>query len=223
MTISVAHLRSQRGATLIEVIAALGIGALVVAVIALAHYALTSETARQGRRQQTAERIDETLFELREDLQQLFLPAGDPETGIELENSDTNLIRLSFCRWEISADRPRLATNRLERVTYRFSDDPAPDLLRIRRALTGPAAIDGDTTNRLVGTWPRLLVHLHDGDTWQTNWAPAKADNMDPPRPRAARLWLLNEQGDAVAESLVIIPSGLSVTSTLLRAGSTLR
>jgi type II secretory pathway component PulJ len=85
MPTSVAHHRSLRGATLIEVIAALGIGALVVAVIALAHFALTSETSRQNRQMQTVNQIDQTLFELREDLQQLFLPAGDPGCGIELE------------------------------------------------------------------------------------------------------------------------------------------
>lgn len=223
MPTHVAHSRSLRGATLIEVIAALGIGTLVVAVIALAHDALTNETSRQGRRMQTAERIDQTLFELREDLQQLFLPAGDPNCGIELENSATNLLHLSFCRWEYLDDRSILSSNRLEHITYRFSDDPQPSLLRIRRALTGPAVFIGETTNRLSDTWPRLLVHLHDGESWKTNWAPAKADNANPARPRAARLVLLNDSGDRVAETLVIVPSGLSVTSTLLRAGSDIR
>jgi len=223
MPTSVAHPRSLSGATLIEVIAALGIGALVVAVIALAHYALTNETSRQNNRMQTTSRIDQTLFELREDLQQLFLPAGDPNCGIELENSATNLLHLSFCRWEFLEDRSAISSNRLEFITYRFSDGPEPNLLRIRRALTGPEFFHGETTNRLSDTWPRLLVHLHDGESWKTNWTPAKADNANPARPRAARLVLLNETGDTVAETLVIVPSGLSVTSTLLRAGTDLR
>ncbi len=224
-----AHSRSQRGATLVEVLVALGIGVMVIALIVLAHHTLTSETSRLSRKHKLAEQQEETFSALRADLHGLFLPVGDPDCGIELENSATNLVTLGFCRWLPSGDRRVLpASNHLERITYRFSDESPPALLIVRHALNGPEALTGDTTNRILNAWPRLLVQLHDGNEWKTNWIPAQPDNPNPPRPRAARIVLLDQgppgqAGAAVAETMVVIPSGLSATSTLLRAGSSTR
>lgn len=212
---------AQHGATLIEVLAAIGIGALIVAVVVLAHRTLTTQTARLGGEERRAERQQETLLAFADGLQQLFLPVGDPECGIELENNATGLVRLAFCRWRNLPGRTDRPTNELEHVTYRY-DGERDDLLVIRHALTGPEALAGETTNRVIDAWPRVVVALHDGETWQTNWIPAKLDDAQPPRPRAARLMLPQEPGApsarAATEFVFVIPAGLSVTSTLLRA-----
>ncbi len=221
---------SRRGATLVELLVALGIASLVIAVVVLAHRALTRQTGQLGRDHRIAERMDTTLDELRTALQSLFIPGPDPDCGLTLEQSATNLIRLQFCRW---AGAPASSTNRtpaviLEQVTLRFDDAVPGDLLIVRRGLTGPAALTPDTTNRIPGAWPALRIHLRDGETWKTEWKPPPAnDNPNVPRPDAARIQLLETPdipGAAervAAEILVVIPSGLSVTSSLPRAGST--
>ena len=112
-------------------------------------------------------------------------------------------------------------TQPIERVTYRFGQiDGKNELIRTIKALVGPGAEKPETTNRLDHPWPRISVRLYDGETWQTNWPPAAApdDKRDPPRPRAARILLLPETGsEPVYETMLVIPSGLSVTSTVLR------
>lgn len=221
---------SRRGATLVELLVALGIASLVIAVIVLAHRALTRQTDQLGRDHRTAERIDTTLDELRTALQSLFIPGPDPECGLTLEQSATNLIRLQFCRW---TGAPPSLTNRmpvvaLEQVTLRYDDANPGDLLIVRRGLTGPAALAPDTTNRIPGAWPALRIHLRDGETWKTGWNPPANDNPNVPRPDAARIQLLKTPAtpgaaeEVAAETIVVIPSGLSVTSTLLRAGTAL-
>jgi len=208
---------SRRGATLVEVLVALGIGALILGVIFLAYHTLSQNASRQLGRINTSDDAHYTIDELRGDLLQLF--ATDAESGceIELENSATDLIRLAFCRWENSTGKEPLMTNRLTRVTFqRDSGKDSPRWVRIHQALTGPDAERPPATNRLEGAWPRLMVHLHDGDSWKTNWTGATDA-----RPRAARILLLDEQMKPAHETMVIIPSGLSVTSTILRTGTT--
>lgn len=220
----------RRGATLVELLVALGIASLVIAVIVLAHHALTRQTGQLDRNQRTAERMDTTLDELRTALQSLYIPGPDPDCGLTLEQSATNLVRLQFCRW---AGTPASFTNRtpavaLEHVTIRYDDTTPGDLLIVRRSLTGPAALSPDTTNRIPGAWPALRIHLRDGETWKTEWTPPANDNPNVPRPDAARIQLLEKPGTpgaterVAAETIVVIPAGLSVTSTVLRTGTTL-
>jgi len=219
------------GATLVELLVALGIASLVIAVIVLAHRALTRQTEQLGRDHRTAERIDTTLDELRNALQSLYIPGPDPECGLTLEQSSTNLVRLQFCRWTVATASPanRSPAASLEQVTIRYDETTPADLLIVRRRLTGPAAFDPDTTNRLPRAWPALRIHLRDGETWKTEWNPPATDNPNVPRPDAARIQLLETPAypgaaeRVASETIVIIPSGLSVTSTLLRAGTSLR
>jgi len=222
---------ARRGATLVELLVALGIASLVIAVIVLAHRTLTRQAEQLGRHHRTAERMDTTLDELRIALQSLFIPGADPECGLTLEQSATNLVRLQFCRWTgaTASTTNRSPAVTLEQVTIRYDEAVPGDLLIVRRGLTGPAAFAPDTTNRIPRAWPALRILLRDGETWKTEWTPPANDNPNVPRPNAARIQLLDTPGtpgatDAVAaETIVVIPSGLSVTSTLLRAGSTPR
>jgi type II secretory pathway component PulJ len=212
---------SHTGATLVEVLVALGIGVMITAVVILAHHALTQQAGRQLDRQRIDERADRTINELRLDLQQLFLPLDDDTGTVSLENSATNLVSLSFLRRARLTSEAALSTSRLERVTYRFEQfGEKTELIRTVAAVTGPDAELPAATNRLGQSWPQIFIHLHDGEAWRTNWpfAGMEDDKADPPRPRAARIQLLGD-GAPVHETLVVIPSGLSVTSTVLRAG----
>jgi len=210
------HPRRQDGATLVELLVALSIGVMIVAVVMLAHRALTDAASRESGRLREQELARFTIETLRGDLQQLFLPGGDPGCVMELEQTATNLVRLSFCRWTTVPARDALPTNRLERVNYRFADvDGKPQLIVELRPLTGPDAEKPARTNWPGPAWPRLLIQLHDGGEWRTNW-PADAASA----PRAARIQLLSETAAPRHEALVLIPAGMSVTSRLSRAGA---
>ena len=207
---------SNVGATLVELLVALGIGALIIGVVILAHHSLTRNAAGQLDRLNMEEAAHRTIDAFREDLLQLFVTTASPDCGITLENSATNLVLLGFCRWERLTDRDALFTNRLERVEFQpVTGTNRYAWVQVRRALTGPDAAKPSVTNRLDGIWPRVLVHLHDGSRWQTNWS-ATTDA----RPRAARITLLDATHQPAYETMLVIPSGLAVTSTILRAGS---
>jgi hypothetical protein len=220
MSITLRH-RLRAGTTLVELLVALGIGTAIVAVLVLAYTAVTQSASRHLGRDRQRELAQVTIRELREDVQQLFSPVDDTACAIELENSATSLVRFAFCRWELSAGKEPLMTNRIERVVFFYDTQTGGTrLVRTRQGLIGPADGAPVVTNTLGATWPRLLVHLHDGTSWQANWSgnAGALPGTPPPRPRAARIQLLGD-GDWIAhESVVVIPSGLVVTSSIARA-----
>ncbi len=209
-------LSRRAGVTLVELLTALAIGSLVILMVALAHRALTLHTTRQSETQRTRAHAAATIRTLSDDLQQLFVPVGDPDGALELINSATNLIRLSFLRWVHTGGGSWTQTvSRLERVTYEPSTESSrTGLTVVRQTLSGPDVLAPPVTNATDATWPSLLVHLHDGTQWQTNWMPGQAE-----RPVAARLRLLGSGTSSEAEdTLVVIPFGLTATSTVIRA-----
>lgn len=204
------------GLTLIELLVALGIGALVMAVLVLAYHAITGVSHRQDDRGREQEYVSRTFGFFREDLQNLFFPATDQSCAITLEQTVTNLTALTFCRWENTAIGGPLATNRLQRVTFAFaSQDGTTQLVRIDEALTGPDALRPPVTNWPGRTWPSVRIEFYDGFTWLDAW-PEDAKTA----PAAARIQLLDNSTPPVPahEDLVLIPAGLSVTSRMIRS-----
>lgn len=189
----------------------MAIGTMVVAMIVLAHRALTGNAIRQTETVQQDALAADTLSFFREELQPLFLPPGDADCSIELENSSTSLVRLAFCRWDPATGLdPRLMSNRLRRVSMEYADDDdSPQLVMIEYPLTGPEAEEPPRTNWPGATWPRLMVHLYDGSQWQTNWSGSDR------APLAARILLLDDASKMAEEAILVIPAGLSVTSSL--------
>jgi len=214
---------SKRGTTLLELLVALGIATLVIAVVVLAHQALTRQAAQQGVNRRTADRMDATTRALRTDLQNLFTTAGDEATVVALDQTDEGRLKeLSFCCWERNPAEPPPFDRQLGRVTYRVdSRDGRPELLRIRRGLAGAGAMAPPVTNWIEGAWTALGVRLHDGETWQSRW-PVDPAQEESTTPNAARLTFFDEdQPDAtspVSEAVILIPAALSVTSRLERA-----
>ncbi|HMO51394.1 MAG TPA: hypothetical protein PKA21_09720 [Kiritimatiellia bacterium] len=207
---------ARSGATLVELLVALGIGALVIVVVVMAHQALTRETSVQSARLAERDLAEHTLRLLRDDLQGLFHPPGDADAGIALENTATNLVQLSFVRWERRPHGEPMRTNRLERVRYAFvAEGDQRRLVTVVEPLLGPDA-GSPRTNWPGATWPRLTVHLHDGSSWQTNWT---ADSKTTPLAARVRLWG-DHPTQAVHEAFIVIPAGLTVTSRIVRAGA---
>lgn len=219
---------SRSGATLVELLVALGIAVMIMSVIILAHHTLTLNSRGQQKRLQEADRALATINELRRDLQSLYVPGGDETCTVELENRTDQLVRLSFCRWEASKARGEIFTNRLEKVTFVLDESVAPPrLLRMIQCTTGPGSDQPYITNWIDAAWTRLVIQLGDGTAWKTNW-PGGEEEDDAPaaRPVAARILLLPDQETGQAgtepayETIVIIPSAMNVTSSISRAGS---
>jgi len=219
---------SRSGATLVEILVALGIAVMIMSVVILAHHTLTLNSSGQVKRLRQADRALSTVHELRNDLQQLYAPGGDSACPVELENRADQLVRLSFCRWEASKGRELFLTNRLEKITYLIDETgESPRLLRLIQSTTGPGSDQPYVTNWIDSAWTRLVIQFSDGSTWKTNWpGNTGSAGASPPMPLAARIQLLPEPesgptGAAPAyEALVIIPSAMTVTSSIVRAES---
>lgn len=207
--------RPDLGMTLIELLVGLVIGALVMGLVLVAYRAFSRSESRQFERARAQAQADGVIEFIRRDVQQLFLPSGDKDCTIELQNSATNLVQLSFCRWETESNGAVLATNQLARVLFKFADvGGRSELVRVTDALTGPASIQPAVTNWSGYRWPRLQVQLYDGTAWQTNWP-----SDEKARAMAARILLWRDDDpEPFQETMVLIPSGLSVTSRVQRS-----
>lgn len=207
----------RAGVTLIELLTALAIGTLALSALLLAHHALTNNARQNLDRIEHHELAQRTIALLREDLQQVFHPPGATNCFIELAQDETRLIRLTFCRQTPQPGGGLPAPAPAERVTYWVDAGGQPPLLmRTVQPMAGPAA-GVATTNRPDRAWPYFHLHLHDGTAWQTNWSDAIEAT-----PRAARIVLLDPERNfaPVHETMWVIPAGLSVTSTILRAAA---
>lgn len=206
---------NQAGITLIELVAALGISALIISLVVFAHQSLTSNTRRMISKADEQALAASTVDLLARELEQLFHPAGESACAIELENSATNLVSLRFCRWTPRTPPPHLPTNHLDEIIFTYARvDEQNQLVQLVRPVTGPGA-EAPATNWPGRTWPSLMVHFHDGSAWITNWPASKAQT-----PVAARILLFKHQQPA-QETMVIIPAGLSVTSRVQRLDGT--
>jgi len=221
---------SRTGATLVEILVALGIAVMIMAVVILAHHTLTMNSSGQAKRLKQADRALATISELRNDLLQLYAPGGDSTCSVELENRDDQLVRLSFCRWEASKGRGLILTNRLEKISYLIDESgESPRLLRLIQSTTGPGSDQPYVTNWIDSAWTRLVIQFSDGSTWKSKWPENTGNTGAPPSiPLAARIQLLSESDsgrpDATPayEATVIIPVAMTVTSSIVRANGSI-
>jgi type II secretory pathway component PulJ len=207
------HRQRRAGTTLVELLLAIFISALIMTMVLVAYQSTSGFSLLQSNKSKQRVLARDTLQLFSRELQQLFVAPQDTACVIELENNPTSLVRLAFCRWTIAAHDAELPTQALERVTFLYSPGAGPrELLYVTESLTGPAAQRPPLTNSPGAVWPRMLVHLHDGQQWQTNWTSETRGS-----PAAARIQLLNEKNDVFIEDVVLIPSGLVVTSRIAR------
>lgn len=212
---------SNAGITLVELLLALFIAGLVVAVVYSTYH--TVMTALQGQRLRRAG-PDAAAAALDLVIRDLTCAAVDDSgcavTLTEREDGDQPAA-LSFCTARPPEAKRDLRWTALEHVTYRLSTgaDPVAGLICEWRPLAGPGADTGPATNLVAGGVDHFVVRLFDGDDWQSTWPP---EDKGAGFPLAARVELGGTWGAGrrVFKADIFIPAGNTVTSSLIRAAA---
>ena len=220
------HLHRPGGApgmTLIEILVAISISALIMGV-ALSVYV----TVLGSLRRQNDARWDSaasTLDALRHDLVscvpasfsnapafQVDQTSVDQTSVDQTLDDDRALSTLSFCTGDLKEGEEDFARLEIRRNRYSVQPgSPATNQALVRETVTlwGAEALGTPSSNELMNAVSRFEVNVLDGDTWTNQWQ-SKPNHL---LPRAARVRLEWATGHTTetASIVVYIPAGNSV------------
>ena len=211
--------RSARaGLTLIELLLAITIAVLLVAVVLstyrTVHAVAAGQQERLGARQAAADAVEL----LQDDLMRLF-DAGRPETLVIL-TQQLEQASVSFSAIERPPGENDLRWGRAVRIEWAAAQQGERlALARSTRPLAGPGSLDAPVTNLLVSDLADFRVAFHDGTNWVNRWPPGVSNVV----PRSARLEIRSRSaptGEAWKLE-VWIPAGSTFTSRLQRTATT--
>ncbi|MFH0908061.1 MAG: type II secretion system protein GspJ [bacterium] len=206
------HRSPCSGVTLIELLLALVIASLVVAIV-FSIYRTTSRAVQgQQERAQGAPAAARALEQLRADLTSSFFPAEDD--GCAFSISETNgSTTLSFCSLQLAEGEADPKWSRAMHIEYRI--EAASQLVRVVTASVGPGSVDGSGTNVLLGNLDTFRVEAYDGADWLDTWPGETAEAQ----PHAVRVELASARfkGKTSWQSEFFIPGALVVTSSVVR------
>ena len=212
--------------TLLELLVALGLAAVLCALIFSAYALVTAVHRSQAGRQAPEDAARDALRRLADDLERTFVVADEPQakfllrTGAAVSNA---LWELSFCRCAAGTGEPEERWAGLERVTYRLlePEDVAAGgrLICASRPLAGPGALQPPQTNAVIRHLAQLDIRLFDGQAWHDQWPPA-GPGQTSSVPRAAQLEVtaLRAGIRATAAAEVFIPAGNQIESRSQKA-----
>jgi general secretion pathway protein J len=166
-------LRARAGFTLVEVLIAVGISALI-GVMAYSGLSLAIAASEATRDQQQALlALEETWQLLQRDLDQVVLsPARDaqgrPEPAFSGGDDSEYLLRLTRMDWADPHDRPRAD---LQRVGYRLSGGSLwRDQWQGSEARAGAVLLEGVTAIRMRFLDPVAAAATEQAPGWQPRW-----------------------------------------------------
>lgn len=211
---------SRSGMTLIEILLATAIAALVVALVFSVYHTVSATLRGQQERRQGPDAAAAAVGRAAHDLECAFAGANDPACAFTLvpaDESDTGGSEISLCSAVAEEGERDTRWFALERVAYRLQGAPSGprELVRESAALAGPGAYAPPVTNVLAGRVEQFLVRVYDGEEWKEAWPPESGTRF----PRAARIELVCGQGTGTRafQTSVVIPAGNPITSRVER------
>lgn len=210
----------RRAFTLVELLIAMVIAAIILIVLYATYHTVSSALQGQKNREQTSHAIYSAMQQLRDDLTRTFLPAADPACLFTLRpGTNDATISLSFCRSAMTEDASKFLWSEVEHVTYetRKNQDGTMTLWYGYQPLSGPAAFQPPQTNVLIEKISAMRIEIFDGLVWQPQW-PIAQDS----KPMAARITMDAAVGanSKKWQTDVFIPAGNTFTTSYQRAAA---
>ncbi len=201
--------------TFIELLVACAIALLIAGGILALYRVAALTAASQQVRLNGPHAARGALRALQHDLACMQTQESDPACALTLTD-DEGKARLSFCT-TMSGAEGEMTWPVVHHVVYQIMSDGA--FARTAQPLAGPGSLDPPTTQRLVRSVQSFRVELDDGIIWQRRWPTAAGL-----RARRARAVLHDAAwgpADDAPRVEFLLPTGLSITSRLLRTAST--
>lgn len=208
----------RRGMTLIELLLAIAIGVVLVTILVSLYRTVASTVAGQERRARGPHAAARALDALRGDFGRMLVPLEDPACVFTVVAVEPGRSILHLCALRAPEGDPDPDWAQPEQVDYRIdsAEGYTSALVRVTTPASGEGSLDGARTNLLVPEASHFAVSIFDGATWHTVWPPAEDGAA---RPRAARVDIAWGAGDP-ARADILLPTSISVTSSVLRAGA---
>jgi type II secretion system protein J len=213
------HRHRRSGMTLIELLLAIAIAALVITLVFSIYRTVSVTMQGQDERRRGADAAADAVQRIARDMACTFAPKSDNQCSFTLEKDTLPpaASKLSFCAAVMPEGQTDLRWFELHRVAYRVGADSKDVvvLFRENQPLVGPGAFAPPVTNVLARDVESFRVTAYDGSEWADEWS-----SGDMACPRAARIELTVRYGSGTKtfETEVLIPVGNSVTSTVVRA-----
>ncbi len=210
------HGSRRGGFTLVELLLAVALASVVAALAWSLLSSTTRAVEREADRARGPDAAARAVELVRDDLERMFLPPGDPACALELAAGGDAPPRLAFCAVHVAARTADLAMGEPYRVEYTLAPEGgagAAALLRISERLSGEMERE---TNVVLRPCSAFRVELGAGGTWQAKWPHETAGGAPP---RAARVTVQARADDPPADAEFWIPAGHSLTSRFVRAG----
>ncbi len=200
----------QRGFTLLEMLIAIGLLAMLGVATATALDAGITSHDRLTQRIATLEQLQRAQMQIRRDLEQILLREGrdlqgDPITpGLNIFAEDrygAGQTLISFFkggRRELNNGRPSSA---IERVRYRLEDG---NLLRDSSAVLDPWGEDNYHSRLLLKGIGDVSIRFFHEDNWIDSWPPLSTTSTTPPLPKAIAVELELPPYGAVEQRILL-------------------
>ncbi|OQW97145.1 MAG: hypothetical protein BWK77_02550 [Verrucomicrobia bacterium A1] len=206
--------------TLIEVVLAIAIAALVVTLVFSIYHTVTVTLRRQQERQAGPAAAAAAAQQLARDLACTFIAWNDEAMVFALSPTNEADSEISFCTAVLPDGETDPRWFELQRVVYRVATDPAHEraLTRESRPLVGPATMSPPVTNYLAMGIEQFRVTAYDGTNWSESWPVPGASAC----PRAARVEIRAREASGTRDfkTEIFIPAGNVVTSRLVRTAT---
>ena len=206
--------RDRAGLTLIELLLAMVIAVLLVAVVYSTYRTVHAVAAGQRDRLETRAAPADAVEQVRDDLMRLFDP-GLPETRIVLTQR-LEQAAVSFVAMVAPPGETDLRWAKPLRIEWSAAArDGRLDLVRAVQPVSGPGSQDAPASNIVVEDVGDFHVAFFDGTNWAGRWPPGASNTI----PRAARLEVRSRKAptNEAWKLDVWIPAGSSFTSTIQR------
>ena len=213
--------KSRRGMTLIEILLALSIAILVVAVVLSMYQTVSATASGQNRRKNSAEMASSIRALLIRDFSTAVAPAEDKLCTFTLGPDEAGFSKIAFAHTRTEEGETDARWFTIEQVAYQIVEAASSTnaLVRIRRPILGPGALEPAETNVIAAGVQEFQIRAYDGADWYEKWPQQESSAT----PQAVSLALGFQEGGKQQRiaTEIMIPVGNPFFSSFKRSGTT--
>lgn len=206
--------------TLIEILLALSIAILVVAVVLSMYQTVSATASGQSRRNNSAEMVSSIRALLTRDFSTVVVPAEDKLCMFTLGPDESGFSKIAFARARADEGATDARWFTIEQVSYQIIENTSAtnSLVRVRRPILGPGAREPAETNLIAAGVSGFHIRAYDGADWYETW-PQQESQASPQAVSVVFDFQAGREQKHIATE-IMIPVGNPFFSSFKRSGA---